>query len=95
MRPGPVKILSNLMAIIILSVIGIGIFILASYAESSKGLKANLELCHKDVECCCGQYCLYFAKTKSYACQCKSDRWWNGALPYCRKPLNKNLMILS
>ena len=86
MRPCPVRILSNLMVIIILGVVLIGVFLLASYAvDSTKALKSNLESCSADKDCCCGQFCIFYTNTKSFACQCKSDRWWNSALPYCRK----------
>lgn len=84
MKPFQVRILSNLMVIVILSIVCIGALLLVSYSNSSNGgLKTNLESCHSDKECCCGQYCLAYRKYS--ACQCKSDRWWNSDLPYCRK----------
>ena len=70
------------MAIVILTVLGIGILSLISYFSLQKGLKTNLESCSSDKECCCGQYCLEYKKYS--ACQCKPDRWWNSATTYCR-----------
>ena len=87
MSPLPAGIISNLMVITILSLVCIVTLLLVSYSKSTNGLKTNLESCHSDRECCCGQYCL--AHRKYSACQCKSDRWWNSDLPYCRKGLIK------
>ncbi len=42
-------------------------------------LLSNTASCTSNSECCCGQYCI------ANTCQCTSDRFWNSALPYCRK----------
>ena len=83
MSPNLVRITSNLIVAIALAVFGIGLFLIISYAYSTKSLKTNMESCHSDTECCCGQYCLNYRKY--FTCQCKPDRWWNSAISYCRK----------
>lgn len=83
MSPWAVRILLNVIVMTALVVFGIGLFLLASKAYSTVGLKTNMDTCHSDKECCCGQYCLNYRKYST--CQCKPDRLWNTAISYCRK----------